>query len=487
MRRGAVLALILSGCSGGGDGDKADGAVPRSDAAESDGATPDGAGPDASSCSTLLTGAPPRGAPDVPFEDRTWGSLEEIGVGRYPEAAIDAEGNAMTTWDETGVEGCVARRKPLDGAWEPDVALEVEIPGETDNDYCAGSDGGAGLAMDAAGAAILLFLHATYSPSNNRIAMRAQYDPASGWAAGEPSGPSGTSPLYLAVAMNEAGSGLMAWAMNGQVWAVRYDPDTGWEDAVQVDSSAEATCCVRVVLDAAGDGLAIWKRVFGDLRGARLAGGTWSSPEPVDDGMSPSSRQWDIGMNEAGAAVLAWRACADQSTCAMRARRFDPCAGWLPSEVIGDAGQGYDGRMVDVALDPDGNGMAVWATGPWVEPLEMLPRVDAARFHDGVWMAPETLGVGEAGHRALDPNVVLDPYGNGLVGWRFQWGDADQGYGWHSELMARTYTPAAGFGPVEPLDAADDYSSRLELAMNATGIGIAVWNISTSARARVFR
>jgi hypothetical protein len=44
----------------------------------------------------------------VPFEDRTWGSLEEIGVGRYPEAAIDADGNAMTTWEETGVEGCVA-------------------------------------------------------------------------------------------------------------------------------------------------------------------------------------------------------------------------------------------------------------------------------------------------------------------------------------------------------------------------------------------
>jgi hypothetical protein len=109
----------------------------------------------------------------------------------------------------------------------------------------------------------------------------------------------------------------------------------------------------------------------------------------------------------------------------MRARRFDPCAGWLPSEVIGDAGQGYDGRMVDVALDPDGNGIAAWATGPWVEPLELLATVDAARLRNGVWMAPETLAWESPATARSIRTSSLDQDGNGLVGWRFQADAAD--------------------------------------------------------------
>jgi len=165
---------------------------------------------------------------------------------------------------------------------------------------------------------------------------------------------------------------------------------------------------------------------------------------------------------------------------------FDPASGWSPSDVIGDGGPGYDGRMVDVALDPAGNGLAVWTTGPRTAGVDVVPRVDAARFRDGVWLASETLAVGEPGYRALEPNVVLDRQGEGLVAWSLQWeGDFE----FDSEIGARTYTPEAGFGPIESLDTADDYTSRLELAMNAAGIGVAVWGwgVSDVARARLFR
>lgn len=497
MIRVVAVVMVLGGCSGGGTGDKGiggqpDGAVGApSDAAGPgvDGAAPDGASPDA---------APP----EVPFEDRAWHPLEEIGAGRYPEVVIDGQGNAMTTWEVTGVEGCVTRRKPLDAAWEPDVALvtpqsvedELDVPGTTvvaDHDNCAGTDGGAGLAMDASGSAIALFTHtrflrddATGDTTLLHAGMRSLYDPATGWSEGELSGPRGTYSPYVAVAMNESGGGLMAWAQGGEVWAARYQPGAGWQAAVQLDASF---CCVRVVLDGAGNGLAVWNTgLSSELHGARLADGAWSSANRVDDALGVEGPpEWDIGMNEAGAALLVWHECDEPSVCVMRARRFDPAGGWSTSDVIGDGGEGYDGRMVDVALDPDGNAIAVWSTGPRHSQVGVVPRVEAARFRDGVWMAAETLAVGEAGSRALDPNVVLDRYGEGLVGWRFQWEVGDNPY--RSEIMARTYTPEGGFGPIESLDAADEYSSRLELAMNAVGIGIAVWNISSVARARLFR
>lgn len=491
MIRVVVLVMVSSGCSGGGGDDERIGGQP--DGAV--GGLADAAGTDA----VAADGA----VPAVPFEDRAWGPLQDLGAGRFPEVAIDAAGNAMTTWDDAADNGCVARRKPLDGGWEADVALvtpqavkdEIAVPGTTvavERDYC--TDGGAGLAMDASGSAIALFIHfrsllddMTGKRTNMHTGLRALYDPASGWSEGELSGPNGTvlPALYTAVAMNADGSGLMAWARGGEVWAARYEPGTGWDEAVQLDLDAEPSCCVRVVLDGAGNGLAVWKRVFGDLRAARLAGGTWSNAAPVDEGLSPQSLHWDVDMNEAGAALLVWRPCDDLSLCPMRARRFDPSGGWSPSEVIGDAGQGYDGRMVDVALDPDGNGLAVWVTGPWDGRLDVVPRIDAARFRDGAWLPAETIAEGVLGDRSRNPVVVLDGEGNGLVAGAIERRTPGQ---YRIEYLARTYIPGVGFGSIELLDKIRlTNGSRLELAMNPAGIAMAAWGDLFEAKTRLFR
>jgi hypothetical protein len=465
----AVLVTVVGGCSASGSGGP--------DAA----AEPDAARIDAG-------GSAPDGAPlEVPFEDRAWGPLQEIGAGRYPEVVIDAQGNAMTTWEVSGVEGCATRRKPLEAAWGPVVALRAPQSREDEDDYCAGLDGGAALAIDGTGTVIALFTHER--SGGGTAGMRSLYEPVAGWADAQPTGANVTLPLYVSAATNQEGGRLIGWAAGGEVWTARSEPSAaGWEAAVRLDASDTSFCCVRVVLDGAGNGLAVWKMLSdGELRAARLTDGAWSSAEPVDEGITPGSVQWDVGMNETGAALLVWRACNDLSMCAMRARRFDPSNGWSPSELIGDAGQGYDGRMIDVALDPDGNGIAAWATGPRFGPVGVVPRIEVARFRDGAWLPAETIGEGLLGERTRSPTVALDRDGNGLVAWALERPDQVNEDSYVTEYMSRTYMPAVGFGPVESLEEEIEVASRLELAMNPAGIALAVWSDGFQARARLFR
>jgi len=85
--------------------------------------------------------------------------------------------------------------------------------------------------------------------------------------------------------------------------------------------------------------------------------------------------------------------------------------------------------------------------------------------------------------------VALDEAGNGLVAWEYVTAYDESCECWtHAEYRARTYIPDSGFGPATTLEAFDDPRlNYLALAMNAAGVGVAVWSADGVGRARMFR
>ena len=482
--------MTVSRAVGVNDGDEADAAA----------GTPDGA---------ALDGGDPDAGADVPFEDRSWGDLEMIDFARHPQVAIDADGDVMTLWewlDYPEPTRCFVRRRAFaTSSWGPEhdlvtpAAVSAALPRPAGTtvaavrDFCE-HDAFRG---DDAGRAIALFIHVRSLEYENGATqgsytgMRAMFDPAFGWEEPAWIGQNSSSLQHLALGMNAPGAAIALWEQD-QLWAAEYQPEGGWAEPAIVAGTDEYRS-LRAVLDGHGDGLGLMEvgDLFSDrLSAARLEAGVWSAPEPVGDADGEESLT-DVAMNVGGVALVVWRHCTSGPRCEVRARRFEPVAGWDAPITIGAIDDSVDisqFEKLQVAIDEQGNGLAVWAVN-WPDPdgSELrLPRLRAARFRDGAWMDAETLYAGGLGDSVRNPRVVLDRAGNGLVAWRWQlhwtW---DSDYDPHGEYLVRSYMPGSGFGPREALDVNDGALgiSHIKLAMNGSGVGVAAWSIGeTGAR-----
>lgn len=475
-----MLAVCLAACSaGGGDGGKTGSHPP-------DGSSLDGSVSDSDAGSTVAR------------------DIETLDVGRHPQVAIDADGNVMTLWEWApfGAEPrCYARRRAFGSAmWgsehdfvTPD-AVTAALPtpdGATvvaTDDYCAGNV----LGVDGSGRAAALYIHSRlleYTSGARDLwwsGMRAMFDPNTGWSEPEWVGQNARCCADYSLAMNAQGMAALGWRQERQLWVARHQPDGGWQEPVFVTENLKGLILDEIVIDDRGDGLAATK--MGRRRRAlRLEDGLWQPPVAIDDDGYPGIVPLDIAMNGDGCALVIWRRCLADDDCELRARRFHPISGWAAPTTLAPIDDSTDAsnQYARVAIDGEGNGLAVWVTawpkwGGSGEPELVTPRLDAARFRDGSWGTPETLHAGELGDEVWNPRVVLDGAGNGLVAW-------GQSMDPHSEYRVRSYSPATGFGPAETLEVIDGSLTRLELAMNAAGVGVAAWSLADHGRVRVFR
>lgn len=113
-----------------------------------------------------------------------------------------------------------------------------------------------------------------------------------------------------------------------------------------------------------------------------------------------------------------------------------------------------------IAIDPQGNAIAVWMHElPGGGPEIWTSRAAAG----GGWDAPRRLDEGVA------PQVVVDAQGNAIAAWL----GADET---RTAVVAARFTPAGGWGPVEILDGDESTPSlNVRLAINAQGDAIATW------------
>jgi hypothetical protein len=137
---------------------------------------------------------------------------------------------------------------------------------------------------------------------------------------------------------------------------------------------------------------------------------------------------------------------------------------WQGAQQIGI---GVEGSSADVAMDDNGNGLAVWVQNDG-EHSSMANRYTLAEG----WEQAESISTDEAGH-FHDPQIAMDANGNGLAVGR---DDA------RSNIMAHLYTPAGSWELAEFLNTNGAMSAdQAQITIDDNGNGLAVWRDSTNS------
>jgi hypothetical protein len=124
---------------------------------------------------------------------------------------------------------------------------------------------------------------------------------------------------------------------------------------------------------------------------------------------------------------------------------------------------GQDADSAEVAVDPDGDAVAVWQ------------RFDGANFRvqargrtkTGVLQPVQTLSA--AGYNAGDPDVAVDADGDAVVVWQYSAGGT-------AGVQARARSAGGRLGPIQTLVSAGQNAGRARVAVEPDGDALVVWS-----------
>lgn len=351
-----------------------------------------------------------------------WGTPERVatydGFARYPKVALDPRGNAVAVWQhdrrDQRLEIWAAVYTPADG-WQAPVSPDPDFAGDTSEPS---------IAVDASGNAIAVWVR----PAINRSTIAAaRYTPTGGWGSvtridddqiGYPSTPH--------VAMDQAGNAMAIFngddGERGNAFANGFTVDGGWSAPENIDDRAPGPAYGhRIAMDAKGNAIAVWRQVEEDQEDwpSRIwanrftpASGWEAEPSRIEslDG-ARESRAPAVSVNAKGEAVVVWQRWEDLTAeGAIWSNGYDPNAGWKTAVLVeADYIERYDADP-DVAIDPNGNALAVWGGV-----FNYRGTVWSSRYTPrSAWDQSVRL---DTGGDVAHPKVGVDASGKGLAVW----------------------------------------------------------------------
>jgi hypothetical protein len=387
-------------------------------------------------------------------------ALSEAGLHAIePRVAVSPGGEAVAVWSlfASGYRGVQAAARPTGGAWSvpSTLAFVADLEDEA---------GPANVAVDAAGNAVAGWGERVNSDGSLRAAVR----PVGGaWSAPETvSGVQATPTLGT----DAAGNAIALWITDNVRVAVR--PVGGVWSAPETlpGSSPPATfpAGVRIAVTPSGTIVAAWSLLTnaGPPAGAapagfqvavRPAGGAWGAPERLSEvGSNP-----EVAVDPAGNAVVVW------AEAGIRAATRPAGGAWSAFQTLAEAG-----TVPDVALEGGGNAVAVWhrpffTVDPNSGVVTNLFRIEAAtRPAGGAWSAPSILS--EPAPLVSGAQVGVNAGGDAVAVW-------------HRTIDAIERVEAAvrpPGGPWSTAQALSDPSRRAfgaQVAVDASGDAVAAW------------
>ena len=199
----------------------------------------------------------------------------------------------------------------------------------------------------------------------------------------------------------------------------------------------------QIALDGDGNALAVWYQWDGSnwrIYANRWDGSAWGTAELIDVGSGNSASSPQIALDGAGNALAVWQQW-DGANDRIYANRWDG-SDWGTAELI-DADPDNDAYNPQIALDGAGNALAVWQQWDGAN-----DRIYANRWDGSAWGTAELIDAG-SGNSASSPQIALDGDGNALAVW-------EQSDGSKSRIYAALYvthfvTPSVGAnGNIDP-------------------------------------
>jgi len=320
--------------------------------------------------------------------------------------AVDLRGDAFAVWERHNANAnrrVQGTTRPAGGAWSG----AVDVSGAGRDAYAPQ------LAVDAQGNAIAVWARTGASHTTVQAAARVA---GAGWQTPVNISPPGQDAYSADVAVDPLGNAAAVWERSDDVGrvvqgAVRAAA-AGWQAPVDLSAPSVEPTLPRVALDARGNAIAVWvlTQAAGDLAqsAVRPAGGAWQAPVSLSTAAQRASDA-QVAVDGQDNAVAVWQRGSAAGVVVQSAAR--PAGGSWQAPATLSAAARLNRSRPQVAVDPRGNAIAVWE------------RHDAAKFvvqaavrpAGGTWQSPANLSA--PCRDAFDPQVAVDPQGNAIAVW----------------------------------------------------------------------
>jgi PKD domain len=198
---------------------------------------------------------------------------------------------------------------------------------------------------------------------------------------------------------------------------------------------------------------------------------TWLAPTGLSEAGPPLAGGPQVAIDQRGDITSIWS--RSDGTNYETQTAFRPGGGpWQAPVTLSEAG--YDTGGARIAVDPEGEAVAVWDTFP---PASGRTIQAASRSRTGAWSAPVTLA--DVGEPVGRPQVAIDLHGNAVAVWEVQ--PVNPG----PQFIQAAVRPAGG-GWSAPVDISEGPVGRdPSVAMDSEGNAIATWLDNESIQSAV--
>ena len=294
----------------------------------------------------------------------------------------------------------------------------------------------------------------------------------------------------LKIAFDASSNAMVVWSQSDNanpfnIWANRYTPGSGWGTAELIESDNTGSASgVEIAFDPRGNALAVWQQSDGNNRLSLYAnrytpGGGWGTAALIETNEGDASHP-KIALDASGNALVVWTQSegsrfsrTDRSN--IWTNRYTPGDGWGTAKLI-DANNARLAIGAKIAMNASGNAMAVW-----FQTDSPHSNIWANRYTPGSgWGTPEVIETDNAGD-ASNPQIAMDADGSVLAVWR----QSDDG---RFNIRTNRYIPGSGWSKAAALIEYSNarYAYLPQIAMNASGNAVAVWQQSDGPRQKVW-
>jgi hypothetical protein len=281
------------------------------------------------------------------------------------------------------------------------------------------------------------------------------------------------------VVADSRGDAFAAWAhrpeFNGDSvieTSIKPGGSSTWQAPVRLSPGGEDSEWPILAVDAAGDVTAVWEGRNGtesDIEAAvRPAGsGTWTAPvQPATDtgkyGGPP-----ELAVDPEGDAVAVWARENGAGSDVIEATS-KPHGGETWQVPVSVSAGGDLAGSPHVAMDANGDAFVVWQRWGSCDRIESAIRPGAS----GAWQAPVALSGAEGTECAFNPRVAVDPQGDAIATWQNDKGAVDFGT---IEADLRPANSNAWDAPVA-LSGPGVQAQEPRVALDALDEAIVVWS-----------
>jgi len=398
-------------------------------------------------------------------EAADWHGEQIIDTGPFdaepPQVAIDSQGNALAVWSQdTG--------DPNYAAYRLHACRFIPGMGWGAPQLIQNSDANVfqyALAMNPSGDGLVI-----YKEYNRNIIARS-YSIGFGWGVDQiiySTSGSNTVIGEVWVDMNSQGNALAVWWEYGygmqSIKAMSYAPGEEPGEADLIAESVDDLTQIQVSLNDQGSAIVVWEQgtdmaIYNVYASTLDTINGWNEPHKINEGNDVAAIP-KVAMDDEGRALAVWTQRGDGVSMNTYSNNFDPVTGWGTPRSIQSGTS--SSSIPDVAMDGDGNAIAVWSQVS-LEHAALF----ANRYSPGTgWGSAEQVNDDTMGY-IIDTQVVLDDDGNALAVFK---NDS------MPQIHSVRYDVGSGWGGVKDIQSSTEFvQNPFDVAMNSVGDAIVVW------------